>query len=158
MDDIYELCRCDRTRRRNTSLDGYNMACGKCIICGMSGHYRQMPGSLKTFEAGWCEYHYAKIEKLSTKQIKNAFSTAKQDPERAAHLLCRKDMGTAYYEALMNHFFTKKKCATFDRDFIDYFKNGDIEKFMQHFPESMPHECIVRLTRRFEQQYSMPNQ
>lgn len=153
--DIYDMCKCDRTRRHVTSVDGYNMHCDKCIICGVSGHHRSMPGAPRSFKAGWCEYHYQKIENTSTKQMRNVFSTARQDSRHAAHLICGNDMGVEYYERQADNFFAEKKPSAFNSDLGFYLADPSIENitnFMQHFPESMPYEWIVDLTECYREE------
>lgn len=153
-DDIYDYCCCNRTRRIQTSIDGYNLRCGKCLICGLSGHYRQMPGAPKAFKAGWCEFHYGKIAETSTKQMQNVFATAKHDPAHAAHMICGRDMGTSFHRDQANSFFTMHKSLAFNRDLWDYCYNDteSLANFMRHFPETMPYESIASLCTRFVKQ------
>lgn len=154
--DIYDLCRCDRTRRVHTSIDGYNLRCDKCIICGLSGHHRQMPGTLKPYSAGWCDYHYGLVFNTPPKTMRNMFYKAGHDPARVALLICGNDMGAEYHAYKEDTFFADQQHNQhFHDDLLAYQRRpvgGDaavIGAYMCHFPETMPYESIMKLTDRF---------
>lgn len=151
-DEIYTHCRCDPGRRKETSLDGYTLQCGKCIICGRYGHFRIMPGIQKKFSAGWCEFHYAKLAAATERQTSNAFATACQNPEAAAHLICGRDMGTEHYAGQVNAFLARKHPYQFYNDLDDLLckpSSDSLAAFMKHMPINLPFGENVKLKKMF---------
>lgn len=151
-DEMYMHCRCDPGRRQETSLDGHTLHCGKCVICGRYGHFRTMPGIARKFDVGLCEFHYSKLASATELQTTNAFATAKQDPEAAAHLICNRDMGTGYYRNQRNAFFSQKHHYQFYNDLDELVFNRDADtlaKFMKRMPVHLPYDENIKLKQMF---------
>lgn len=153
MDDssMYASCRCDTTRIQSTSIDGHNMHCDKCMICGVYGHHRPMPGSLRQFTAGWCSFHYTMLASVSNKKMKNTFARANHDPERVAHMLCRHDMGETHFKRKAEQFIRRKKHPNFDTDLHEYMHVGgrdSVSNFMRHIPNNFPFEWVSIIVDR----------
>lgn len=145
--EIYTFCRCDPSRRKETSSDSWTLWCGKCIVCGDLGHFRHMPRSFVRYEAGFCEFHYKFLSGIKEKQLVNAFRICKNDPFRVAIFLCGNTMNKYKIRRRDNFIHSKKDASFYDR--LQRLRNTGtaraLHRFMACFPDDIPFDDVIYL-------------
>ena len=126
--DYYRGCRCDPSRRRQTSLDGWTLHCGKCIMCGRYGHCRRVAG-FPALKGEYCDYHYEKVNRARPNEIRTARRRSKGSPQQAIKLLCGDDMGCDMFWARKRDEFIRRRWHTPEYRGIleEYMRTGDNE-------------------------------